>query len=207
MNPLDFKIRASQCWKIMSNAKIKGELSQTCKTYLNEWFANDNEQINSKYINKGIEVEDDLIDFMAEQLGYGMASKCHESASNEFMQGTCDVLVNDAVIDVKASYNRNSLYQQAIEGLKDEYYWQLMVYMELYKKEKAIVFHGLLNTPETDWQPEIVYDDMPANERWIAFKFDYDIDKITAIKERVEQCRAYLIEYDKKIKSKLGKIN
>lgn len=191
----------------MSNAKVKGELSQTCKTYLHEWYSNENEEIYSKYINKGNEVESELIDFMAEQLGYGMANKNLESASNEFIQGSCDVLVNDAVIDVKASWNKKTLQQIVIDGYDKDYEYQLQGYMHLYNKPTAYLFYGLMNTPETNWQSEIVYDDMPANERWIAFKFDYDIDKITAIKERVEQCRAYLIEYDKKIKSKLGSIN
>jgi hypothetical protein len=207
MNPQDFKIRASQCWKIMSNAKTKGELSQTCKTYLESWYSNDNEEIYSKYMDKGNQVESELIDFMAQQLGYGLAEKCRESASNEFMQGSCDVVTIDAIIDVKASYNRNTLHKQVIEGLKDEYYWQMLVYLELYKRDKGIIFHGLMNTPSTDWSDEIVYEDMPENERWIAYQFNYDIDKITAIKERVEMCRAYLIGYDKLIKSKLGTIS
>lgn len=207
MNPQDFKIRASQCWKIMSNAKTKGELSQTCKTYLESWYSNDNEEIYSKYMDKGNQVESELIDFMAQQLGYGLAEKCLESASNEFMQGCCDVVTIDAIIDVKASYNRNTLQKQVIEGLKDEYYWQMLVYLELYKRDKGIIFHGLMNTPSTDWSEEVVYEDMPDNERWIAYQFNYDIDKINAIKERVLLCRAYLERYDILVKSKLGRIN
>lgn len=203
----EFKVRASQCWKIMSNAKVKGELSQTCKTYLNEFYANDNEQIYSKYIEKGIAVENDLIDFMAEQLEYGLAEKCIQSASNEFMTGSCDVITHDAIVDVKASYNLGTLHKQAVEGLKDEYYWQLMVYMELYNRTKGIVFHGLMNTPSTDWSEEIVYEDMPSNERWIAYNIDYNPEVIKAIEDRVIQCREYLNEYDKLIKNKLGKVN
>lgn len=203
----EFKVRASQCWKIMSNAKVKGELSQTCKTYLHEYYANDNEQIYSKYIEKGIAVENDLIDFMAEQLEYGLAEKCIQSASNEFMTGSCDVITHDAIVDVKASYNLGTLHKQAVEGLKDEYYWQLMVYMELYNRTKGIVFHGLMNTPSTDWSEEIVYEDMPSNERWIAYNIEYNPEVIKAIEVRVIQCREYLNEYDKLIKNKLGKVN
>lgn len=191
----------------MSNAKVKGELSQTCKTYLHEWYSNENEQIRYKYIDKGIEVESDLIDFMAEQLGFGMAEKNIVRVSDEFMEGSCDVNLPSCIVDVKASWNKKTLQQVVIDGYDKDYEYQLQGYMHLYTKPTAYLFYGLMNTPETDWQPEIVYEDMPENERWIAFKFDYDIDKITAIKERVEQCRAYLIEYDKKIKSKLGKIN
>lgn len=202
-----FRIRCSQIGKIMSNAKVKGELSQTCKTYLHEWYANENEEIYSKYINKGNEVENDLIDFMAEQLGFGMASKCHESASNEFIQGSCDVLVNDAVIDVKASWNKKTLHQTALDGLLKDYEMQLQGYMELYNKDKAIVFHGLMNTPETDYVPEIVYDNLPDEERWVAFEVKRDSEFIKEVEQRVIQCREWLAKYDVELKSKLGKIN
>ncbi len=206
MNPQDFKIRASQCWKIMSNSKVKGELSQTCKTYLESWYANDNEQVYSKYLDKGIQVENDLIDFMADCLGYGLAEKCKESASNEFMQGSCDVITKDTIIDVKAAYNVTTLNKQAIEGLQHEYYCQMQVYLELYNRSKGIIFHGLLNTPETNYSEEVVYEEMPVNERWIAYSIDSDTEFIEAVKERVLLCRDYLERYDILVKSKLGRL-
>jgi len=202
-----FRIRCSQIGKIIGNAKVKGELSQTCKTYLHEWYANDNEQIHSKYMDKGNQVEDELINFMADVLGFGMADKNKVRVSDEFMEGECDVDLPNCVVDVKASWNRKTLQQQVIDGINSDYEWQLQGYCHLYNKPKAILFYGLMNTPETDYNAEVVYEDMPTNERWIAYQFDYDIDKITAIKERVELCRAYLIEYDKLVKSKLGRIN
>lgn len=202
-----FRIRCSAIGKIMSNAKVKGELSQTCKTFLHEWYANENEQIHSKYIDKGNQVEDELIDFMAEQLGFGMAEKNRVTLSDEFMQGTCDVDLPTCIVDVKASWNKKTLQQVVIDGYDKDYEWQLQGYMYLYNKPKAFLFYGLMNTPETDYIAEVVYDDLQANERWIAFEFNYDIEKIIAIKERVEQCRVYLAEYDRLIKNKLGKIN
>lgn len=184
----------------------KDVLTETCKTYLKEWYANENEEIHSKYIDKGNEVENDLIDFMAEQLGYGMASKNMEYASNEYMQGTCDVLPIDAVIDVKASWNKKTLHNTAIDGLLKDYEMQMQGYMELYNRDKAIVFHGLMNTPATDYTPEIIYEDLPANERWVAFEVKRDKDFIQQVNERVVLCREWLANYDKELKSKLGKI-
>ena len=204
-----FRIRCSQIGKIMSNAKVKGELSAGTKTYLHEWYANDNEQIHSKYIDKGNAVEDDLITFMAEQLGFGMADKNMVHASNEFMTGTCDVdLANlDIIVDVKASYNRKTLQQQALDGLDKDYEMQLQGYLHLYGRKKAILFFGLMDTPSTNWSEEIVYEDMPANERWIGYNIDYNPEFIKAVEERVLMCRMYLETHDKLIKSKLGKIN
>lgn len=200
----EFKIRCSQIGKIMSNAKVKGELSQTCKTYLHDFYAHDNEEIHSKYIDKGNEVESDLIDFAAVQLGYGIAEKNKVTVHDEYFVGTCDVNAHDAIIDVKASWNRKTLHQQVLDGLDKDYEWQLQGYMHLYQKEKAILFFGLMNTPGTDWTDEIIYEDMPDNERWLAYNIVADKERINLVIERVKQCREYLDNYDKLIKSKLG---
>lgn len=202
-----FRIRCSQIGKIMGNAKVKGELSQTCKTYLHEWYANDQEQIYSKYMEKGNEVEDDLIDFMARQLGYGMAEKNRVRVSDEFFDGECDVDFHDCIVDVKASWSRKTLHKQVLNGLDKDYEMQLKGYCHLYKKPKGVLFFGLMNTPETNFSPEVVYEDMPENERWLAYNVIADHEFIELVKQKVIQCREYLIEYDKLIKSKLGNIH
>lgn len=202
-----FRIRCSQIGKIMSNAKVKGELSQTCKTYLHTWYANDKDEINSKYIDKGNEVESDLIDFMAIQLGFGMAEKNTVRLVEDWIEGECDVNQPECVVDVKASWNKTTLHKQVIDGLDKDYEWQLKGYCYLYKKPKGILFFGLMNTPETDYSAEIVFEDLPSNERWLAYEVIPTEQDFEAIYDRVIQCREYLESYDKLIKSKLGHLN
>lgn len=199
-----FKIRCSQIGKIMGNAKVKGELSQTCKTYLHEWYANDQEEIYSKYMEKGIQVEPELIDFMAVQLGFGMAEKNIIRMEDEYMTGECDVDLPEHIVDVKASWNKKTLHQQVIEGLDPDYEKQIKGYCHLYKKPKGILFFGLMNTPETDWSDEVVFDNLPDTERWVAYEVQADNEFIEQVYQRVLQCREYLESYDKLIKSKLG---
>lgn len=203
----NFKIRCSQIGKIMSKAKKEGELSQTCKTYLHEWYANDNEQIHSKYMDKGIEVESDLIDFMADVLGFGLAEKNTNRLSDEWIEGECDVVLPECIVDVKASWNKTTLHRQVLEGVDKDYEWQLKGYCHLYKKSKGILFFGLMNTPETDYSNEVIFENLPTNERWLAYEVIPTEADFEAIKERVVQCREYLREYDKLIKSKLGHLN
>lgn len=191
----------------MSNAKKPGELSQTCKTFLHEWYANDNEQFRSKYTDKGEMVEDDLIDFMASQLGLGLAEKNRISLSDEFFTGTCDVDYTDAIIDVKASWNKKTLHQQILDGMDSDYEWQLQGYCHLYKKPKGILFFGLMDTPpDVNYGDEVIYSDLPENERWVAYQTEYSAERIELVKLKVLQCRDYLNEYDALIKSKLGKV-
>jgi len=97
-----FKIRCSAIGQIMSNAKVKGELSAGCKTYLENWYANDNEEIHSKYFDKGNMVEIECIDLMASVLDKGLAFKNDEHKEDEYFTGTCDVQLDDTIVDVKS---------------------------------------------------------------------------------------------------------
>jgi hypothetical protein len=203
-----FKIHCSQIGKIMSNGKKAGELSQTCKTFLMEWYAQDREEIHSKYITKGNMVEIDLIDFMAEQIGLGMAEKNELTLHNEWMVGTCDVVTNHLIVDVKAAWNRKTLQHQAVDGINSDYEWQGRGYMALYDRPTFIVFHGLMNTPEeANYDGEVIYDDMPANERWVAFSIQRDVTIEQQIINRVIECRKWLEDYHQKIIATLGKIH
>ena len=189
----------------MSNGKGAG-LSQTCITFLKEFYADDREQIQSKYLDKGNDVEADNIDFAAEVLGYGMADKNTVTLSDEFMEGTCDVEFPDLIIDVKSPWNNKTL-QDNIYGIDKDYEWQLRGYMRLYRKPKAILFYGLQNTPETDYYPEISFDHIPANQRWIAYTVQRDETLENQIITRVLECRKWLDEYDRLIKSSLGRVH
>ena len=184
------------------------ELPETAKTFLQNWYANDQEQIHSKFIDKGNQVEIELIEFMADQLGYGLAEKNLESIEDDYFIGTCDVILQDKIVDVKASWNRKTLQQNVLEPIDRNYSYQGQGYMHLYKKDKFVLFYGLMNTPEdVNFGYEVIYDKMPDKDRCIAYELSFDKEFIDSVIERVKMCREYLIEYDKLVKSKLGKIN
>jgi hypothetical protein len=191
----------------MSNAKVKGELSAGCKTYLENWYANDKEDIHSKYFDKGNMVEVECIDLMASVLDKGMAFKNLETKEDEYFIGTCDVELDECIVDVKSVWGRKGLHA-ACNGLDKDYEWQLRGYMELWNKQNAILFYGLIDTPEEcNFGNEVIYSDMPIDERWLAYNIESDPELIQSVIDKVIKCREYLDEYDLKIKSKLGKIN
>ena len=205
-NPQDFRIHCSQIGKIMSNAKTKGDLSQVCKTFLQEWYTGEQEEIRSKYIDKGNMVENDLIDFAAIQLGLGIAQKNLQVRSDEFFVGSCDIEQSDSIIDVKASWSIKTLHSAITDGLNPDYEWQGRGYMHLWGKEKFVLFYGLMNTPEMYGNEEIDYSHLPDSERWVAYQVEADKERIEQVIERVKACRIYLEGYDAVIKSKLGHI-
>lgn len=179
------------------------ELSQTAKTFLEEWYAGDSDQIHSKYIHKGNLMEAECIDFAAQKLGLGICEKNHEQFENDYMIGTPDVIAG-MVIDTKCVWNNKTLHSKLF-GADPEYIWQLIGYLELTKKEKAVLFYGLLDTPEeVNYGNEVTYDHIPDNQRWVAYEILADFEKCKLIKQQVEKCRAYLAKHDKKIRARLG---
>ena len=202
-----FRIHCSQISKIMGSAKKAVELSVGCQTFLREWYANDNEQVHSKYLDKGNLVEDENIDFAARVLGYGMALKNTVTLIDEFMIGTCDVEFPDAILDVKSPWN-NKTFLDNIVGIDKDYEWQLRGYMRLWRKPKALLFYGLLDTPEMEYiTSEISYSHLPENRRWIAYQIDRDETIENMITTRVLECRKWLDLYDAEVTNSLGKIH
>ena len=198
-----FKIHPSQCHKIMSAGK-GGNLSVTCQTFLKEWYAGDNEPIRSKYIDKGNMVEDELIDFAASQLGLGLLEKNLLTKENDTIIGTPDIVLADTIIDVKAAWNRKTLLDA--RELNTDYEWQVLCYMELFGKTEAIIFHGLIDTPEMDWI-EPVYFDLPDADRWIAWKVKYSAERISQINARVLECREWIEGYHTNITKDMGRVH
>lgn len=182
----------------------KPTLPDTCTTHLKEWYAGDHEEVDSKYTWKGNEVEADNIDFAARMLGYGMAEKNRIQASDEWFIGECDIDVPDAIIDVKSAWNHTTFLNN-IYGIEPAHEYQGRGYMRLYNKDKFIVFHGLLDTPETEYRPAITFDHIPESQRWIAYQIKRDKSIEDAIIERVKLCRLWLTEYHKTVQEAVGK--
>lgn len=201
----DFKIHCSQIHKIMGNGK-GGELPVTCQTFLKEWYANDREEIHSKYLDKGNYVEEDNIDFAASVLGLGILEKNHETRSDEYFIGSCDVITDDLIIDVKSPWNRKTLLDN-IYGIDKAYEYQGRGYMRLYNKSRFILFYGLQNTPaEINYGNEITFDDLDDSDRWIAYEISRNEAIEEEIIERVKLCRDWLLRYDEAVKLNVGKL-
>ena len=201
-----FKIRCSQIGKIMGNGK-GGNLPLTCQTYLKEWYANDREEIRSKYIDKGNMVENELIEMAADKLGFGMAEKNIVSMDDEFFVGTCDVCLHDSIIDVKASWDIKSFHDSISAPINKDYEFQGRGYMRLYNKPNFFLFYGLVTTPEeANYGLEVNYDDIPEDLRWGAFQIKRDIAIEQEIIDRVILCRKWLEEYHEWISSRIGRI-
>lgn len=200
-----FKARPSSLSKLMGKLKKDGELPQTCITYLKEWYSGDTEEIVSKYLTKGILLENEAINFASKVLYGGIkAYKNEDIYANEWMVGTPDVILENSIIDTKCSWNRKTFLDSALE-LNTDYEWQLRAYMMLCNKDFATLFYYLGDTPaDANYGTKVSYSHLEDFERWVSYEFKRDISIEQEIIERIELCRNWLQKYDADIQARIG---
>lgn len=195
-----FKIRASMVSHIMTNPRSKSDkLSQTCKSYLDQWLKErlykTKKTISSKYLTKGIDVEDVAIDYYCEQKNLGFLLKNQEHFDNQYMTGTPDLLPDrDTVIEFKSSWDCFTfpLFETEI----DKNYWmQIQVYLHLTDRKKGKLVYTLQNTPdELEWDETVDYSNVDSSLRIKEFDVVYDPNFIDLVNKRVIECREYINE-------------
>lgn len=214
----EFKIRASACGQIMGTGK-GNPLTKTAISYVENWYKeqlyNRKKEFSNKYVQKGLIVEDNSLDFVAEQLNLGMLIKNEQYFENDFCTGTPDVILNDLIIDVKNSWDCFTfpLFEREIPN--KDYYYQAQVYMYLCNKDKYKLIYCLTDTPENliekeaffkskdlgfefadvlnELKQKMTYKDIPDNLKIKIFDIERDDDVIEKIKQKVEECRNYLL--------------
>jgi len=215
-----FKIRASACGKIMTNARKKGELSKTCTSYLEQWVKEQiygrQKEISSKYMEKGLIMEDESIDFVNRYLGFdGLMLKNEKHFKDDFMTGTPDVITKKFIVDVKNSWDFSTF---PLFGGKPntDYYWQGQVYMHLTGVNHFKLIYTLMDTPEhliereafsyakrwgyeklTDeiynkFLHKMTYKDIEEKHKIKVFDIPKDDEAIEQIKQRVKECQDYI---------------
>jgi hypothetical protein len=219
----DLKIRCSAIGKIMTNSRSKGEvLSATTKTYIKELVLEHKygikKEINSRYLDKGNQVEDMAIELAEQALDLGFVFKNELFFENDHLTGTPDIITDTLIVDVKSSWNGTTFPMFEDELPNKDYYWQLQGYMDLTGKHNAIVAYCLVDTPEDivldeirrvawakkelepseeteqDVRSQHEFKHIPKDKRVKAFLVEKDEHAIWQIKERVEQCREYYTE-------------
>lgn len=211
-----FKIRASASSNIMG---LKG-LGKTGETYLKLWIKeqlyNRRKEFANKYTQKGNEVEDNSLDFVADKLGFGMIIKNDKSFENEYMTGTPDAILNDLVIDVKNSWDFSTFPLLDKTCPNSDYYWQAQCYMALTGIKRYKLIYTLVDTPlhliekEAYWHAKnngyeeleqsmyedfvkrMTYADIPDELKIKVFDIEYNEADVQRIYDRVNECRIFI---------------
>lgn len=214
----EFKIRCSAIGKIMGVRGLGKTGQSFCEDWLKEQIYGRRKEFSSKHTQKGLDVEDAAIDFIAEHLEYGFLMKNEEYFNNDFLTGTPDVIIPEVVIDVKSSWDCFTFPYFAKDIPNKDYFYQLQGYMALTGRRKAKLIYCLMDTPEniifneaksfcykngiddldTDTYKAIhdrmTYGGIPEHQKIKVFDIDYDQKVVDAIEARVSECRNYINE-------------
>lgn len=194
----NFKIRASASGKLMTDSRTKREtLSETTKTYLKEWATERiygvRKEIKSKYLTKGLSLEDEAIDTAINWLDLPFVIKNEKYFEDDYFCGSPDLILNDTVYDIKCSWDCFTFPLFDYEIKNKDYYSQLQVYMALTGCKKAVLTYVLLNTPEQlTYETKYDYSNIDKDKRIKTFEIEYDEKHIEKLKERVIESRNYL---------------
>lgn len=183
-------------------------LSAGAKTHVQE-FARElvygyHTVIGSKYMEKGLIVEDEAI-ALYNDVFFTNHKKNKERRENEWLTGECDIYDPDAreTIDTKSSWAVNTFPATPQEGEDITYEWQGRGYMMLWDTDMHKVAYCLVNTP-----PELIkyeqedlhfVDHIDERLRVTIVKYPRCPIKEALIKTKVEACQRYLVEYVRQI--------
>ena len=105
------QFRCSGLGKLMTEPRSKSEtLSETAKTFIEEVF-NEKEygiykDVSSRYTDKGIQMEDEAIQFAGNVLGWEFGVfKNEKRLTNEWITGVPDINTDTLLADIKCSFD------------------------------------------------------------------------------------------------------
>jgi len=214
-----FKI---SCYAIGEIMGVKG-LGKTGEGHVKDWYISKRfkrkKDFYSKYVDKGLAVEDAGIELYSVWLNEGVQlQKNTEWFENDFILGTPDLIHDGKVTDIKSSWNLFTFPYFDTELPNKDYWWQLQGYMAITGLQKASLAYCLIDTPKPiiqqelkklffqsggraeDWTPETYeeltvnyqFGDVPEKDRIRVFEVERDEAAINSIYERVKLCREYL---------------
>ena len=195
----------------MTNSRSKTDLlSKTCKSEIESLVKQKlygyNTYISSKYLTKGIQLEDKSIELYNEVF-FTNHIKNNVRLSNDWITGECDIKADDLIIDIKTSWSAETFPATEQEINNKDYEWQLRGYMMLYDKPFSELAYCLVETPdellqyETNLTPHLV-EGIDADLRVTVKKFERGLELENQIIERIELCNEYAEEYRNKIINK-----
>ena len=212
----EFKIRASAGGQIMGIKALGKTGENYCVNWVKEQLYNRKKEFSNKYTEKGNIMEDNSIDFIADELGYGFLAKNDKYFENDFFTGTPDVILKDHIIDVKNSWDCFTFPLFEKELPNSDYFYQAQIYMELVGVDKYKVIYTLSDTPINliekeayyfcknngydeldldvleDFTKKMTYSEIPNNLKIKVFEIEKDESVIEKLKIRVLECRKFI---------------
>ena len=211
----NFRIRASAAGQLATNDRSGKKMGKTAQgyieTYVKEALYGRRKEFASKYTDKGLDVEQGAIDYLANARGEFYV-KNTERKTDDYFTGEADLVHTwrSEIEDIKSSWDCFTFPLFESDLPSKDYFYQGQIYMHLWGLNKARFTYVLMNTPDDIAEREIWrkigsesifdesmleqyrYDNVPAELRVKSFAFDYDPTVIEFLQNRVEEARDYI---------------
>lgn len=195
-----FVFRASSLATIMTEPKTKSELLSVgakaeCERLAKQLVYGYTEEVSSKYMEKGIQVEPDSL-ALYNSVFFTNYTKNTERRSNEWITGECDIFTGSKIIDLKSSWSLPTFPATAAAGKDTTYEWQCRAYMWLWECQESEVAYCMVDTPQEliGWEREELHyvSQIPEVLRVTRVFYTRDTEMEERIKFKVEAANAYL---------------
>lgn len=203
------RIRASSLGLIMTAPKDKTQiLSVGAKTYIKslakEFVYGFEENITSKYMDKGIQVEDKSIALYNRVFGTNYVKNTVRK-TNAWLTGECDVDTGAKIIDVKSPWSLATFPCFKEDAHDKDYEWQLRAYMMLWDYQKAELSYCMVSTPDELIRYEQIdlhyVDAIDESLRVTTIEYSRDLDMEELIKVKCNAAQLYFNELIEQIAS------
>lgn len=152
-------------------------------------------EISSKYLTKGLTVEDQAI-ALYNEVTFANCQKNKDRLSNEWITGEADLVLPNKITDIKSSWSLQTFPVMASQGRDADYEWQGRAYMWLWDKPEFELAYCLVNTPAEliGYEDESLHyvDHIDPVMRVTTVRYLRDITLESRIKVKCEAANSYL---------------
>lgn len=173
-------------------------LSVGAKTYLKslakEFVYGFEENATSKYMEKGLLVEDESIALYNRVFRTNYA-KNKERKTNDWITGECDIDTGIKIIDAKSCWSLATFPCLKEDAYDKDYEWQLRGYMMLWEREQSEVSYMMVSTPDELIRYEQIdlhyVDAIDENLRVTKLEYTRDLELEEQIKIKCNAAQEY----------------
>lgn len=174
------------------------------KTMAKEFTFGYHKTVETKYMDKGLLLEDDAIEFLNRRR-FRSYAKNTKRVENEYLTGECDIYIPGVkTIDTKVSWSLDTFPILREDAHDQMYEWQGRGYMQLYEVPEHEVSFVLLDTPEDliRWEQQelhrVSHHPMHLRETSIVYQRDMGLEE--KMNRKCKAAREYLLAVVERIK-------
>jgi hypothetical protein len=177
-------------------------LSAGAKTFLKslakEYVFGYHKVVKTKYMDKGLALEDAAIQFLNNQR-FTNYRKNTERRVSEYLTGECDIYAPAVkTIDIKVSWDVDTFPGLSEDAHDTLYEWQGRAYMKLWDVPQHEVVHVLLDTPDEliKWEQRDLHEVSHIDPalRITSVTYDRDLDLERRLDDKCKVARTYLMQ-------------